>query len=139
MISGQEFEALTWSIEDDLAVEALVVDADKLLSCRIEGLGAGPAQAQNHLLMANNQVLLPENGAITATSHVETDEQAFRLPELEDIGLVLDRRRYKPTGLSVTDFTGAEWCQQQYALALSAKLPEVRGANTSRYLKSSCE
>lgn len=47
------------------------------------------------------------------------------LPDLEDIGKVLDRRRYRPIGMSVTDFTEAEWCQQQFALALTLRLPKV--------------
>ena len=40
-------------------------------------------------------------------------------------GLVLDRRQFRPFGMSVTDFTAAEWCQQQFALALTVKLPRV--------------
>ena len=68
------------------------------------------------------------------------------LCDLEDVGLVLDRRRNKS---SVTDLSGgshfyqlqaglrrisheirrstaAEWCQQQHAFSLSVRLPKVR-------------
>lgn len=48
------------------------------------------------------------------------------LPDLEDFGLKVNRRaKHRPRGLRVTDITGAEWCQQQLAFALSARLPKV--------------
>lgn len=48
------------------------------------------------------------------------------LPDLEDFGLKVNRRaKHRPRGLRVTDITGAEWCQQQLAYALSARLPKV--------------
>ena len=49
------------------------------------------------------------------------------IPEVEELGAVLDRRRLRPYGFSVTDITAAEWCQQQLALALTARLPKVCG------------
>ena len=49
------------------------------------------------------------------------------VPDVEDIGRVLDRRSLRPHGFSVTDITAAEWCQQQFALALTAQLPRVGG------------
>lgn len=50
------------------------------------------------------------------------------LPDLEDFGLKVNRRaKHRPRGLRVTDITGAEWCQQQLAFALSARLPKVKG------------
>ncbi len=130
MISSQDFESVTWSVEDDLLVEELVSDADRLLQSRKPGSGAadGGKTIQPH---SSEEAVLPEN-AVELTSVPselacdQADEQVFRLPDLEDIGLVLDRRRYRPIGMSVTDFTEAEWCQQQFALALSAKLPRVR-------------
>jgi hypothetical protein len=51
--------------------------------------------------------------------------QQVHVPDLEDIGLVQDRRRLRPQGFSVTDFTAAQWCQQRFALELTARLPEV--------------
>ena len=48
------------------------------------------------------------------------------LPDLEDFGLKVNRRaKHRPRGLRVTDITRAEWCQQQLAFALSARLPKV--------------
>ena len=57
--------------------------------------------------------------------HIAEARQLVRVPDLEDIGLQLDRRRFRPHGFSVTDFTASQWCQQQFALALSAHLPEA--------------
>ena len=54
----------------------------------------------------------------------QADEQ-IQLPDLEATGLVRDRTGFRPHGFSVTDFTGAQWCQQQFAYGLSARLPEV--------------
>ncbi len=54
----------------------------------------------------------------------QADEQ-LQLPDLEATGLVRDRTGFRPHGFSVTDFTGAQWCQQQFAYGLSARLPEV--------------
>ena len=48
------------------------------------------------------------------------------LPDLEDFGLKLDRLvKHRPVGLVVTDITNSEWCQQQLAFTLSARLPKV--------------
>jgi hypothetical protein len=48
------------------------------------------------------------------------------LPDLEDFGAKVNRRaKYRPGGLRVTDITSAEWCQQQVAFTLSARLPKV--------------
>lgn len=50
---------------------------------------------------------------------------AASLPDLEDFGVKVNRRaKYRPGGLRVTDITSAEWCQQQVAFTLSARLPK---------------
>ena len=55
------------------------------------------------------------------------------LPDLEDFGLKLNRRaKHRPRGLRVTDITAAEWCQQQLAFALSARLPKVIFCSNAR-------
>lgn len=47
------------------------------------------------------------------------------LPDVEDFGVKLNRRaKHRPRGLRVTDITSAEWCQQQVAFTLSARLPK---------------
>ncbi|KAK9867127.1 hypothetical protein WJX84_003384 [Apatococcus fuscideae] len=48
------------------------------------------------------------------------------MPDIEDAGVCLDRQQQFRfgRGLSVTDFTASEWCQQQVAFNLSAKLPK---------------
>lgn len=54
--------------------------------------------------------------------------KTFVMPDIEEAGLCLDRQqtfRYG-RGLSVTDFTASEWCQQQVAFNLSAQLPKVQ-------------
>ena len=66
------------------------------------------------------------DAAATDCGHVAEARQLVRVPDLEDIGLQQDRRRFRPHGFSVTDFTASQWCQQQFALALSAHLPEAR-------------
>lgn len=49
-----------------------------------------------------------------------------RLHDLEDFGVKVNRRaKHRPRGLRVTDLTSAEWCQQQVAFTLSARLPKV--------------
>ena len=130
MILSQDFQSAVWSVEDDLLVEELVSDADRLLQSRKQG--SGTADCSNTSGPHNpNEAVLPEN-VVELTSLAsgragdQSDDQVYKLPDLEDIGLVLDRRHFRPAGMNVTDFTGAEWCQQQFALALSAKLPQVR-------------
>ena len=72
-----------------------------------------------------------QGGDITAdatapdSGHIAEARQLVHVPDLEDIGLQQDRRRFRPHGFSVTDFTASHWCQQQFALALSAHLPEA--------------
>lgn len=66
----------------------------------------------------------PSTAATEDSSIAEARQQVF-VPDLEDIGLVQNRTRFRPHGFSVTDFTAAQWCQQQFALALSARLPEA--------------
>ena len=47
-------------------------------------------------------------------------------PLYEAAGLLLDRRsRWRRRGLFVTDFCASEWCQQQAAFELTAKVPKV--------------
>ena len=63
----------------------------------------------------------------TSTDHKVACAVQKALPDLEDFGLKVNRRaKHRPRGLRVTDITGAEWCQQQLAFALSARLPKVR-------------
>lgn len=58
---------------------------------------------------------------VTTIDHCSPSEET--LPDLEDFGLKVNRRaKHRPRGLRVTDITGAEWCQQQLAFALSARL-----------------
>ena len=53
------------------------------------------------------------------------------LPDVEDFGVKLNRRaKHRPRGLRVTDITSAEWCQQQVAFTLSARLPKVSCVQT---------
>ena len=48
------------------------------------------------------------------------------LLDIEDVGTVYNRRAaFRCRGLFVTDFSASEWCQQQVAFGLSAKLPKV--------------
>ena len=68
-------------------------------------------------------------GAVEADPTAEVAAAITQLaviPEVEELGAVLDRRRLRPYGFSVTDITAAEWCQQQLALALTARLPKAR-------------
>ncbi len=65
------------------------------------------------------------DGAARGCGQIAEARQLVRVPDLEDIGLRQDRRRFRPHGFSVTDFTASQWCQQQFALALSAHLPEA--------------
>ncbi len=128
MLSSQDFESVTWSAEDDLIVEELVVRADQLLTSRKESSAGGAAICAAP--SENPQQVLPDNALEGASDpskppNDQAADQAFRLPDLEDIGLVLDRRRFRAMGLSVTDFVALEWCQQQFALALTADLPPV--------------
>lgn len=48
------------------------------------------------------------------------------IADIEDTGLQLDRKAIRRRhGLYVTDFSAAEWCQQQVAFSLSAQIPKV--------------
>ena len=73
---------------------------------------------------------LPSNAPVAEARH-----QVY-VPDLEDIGLVRDRRRFRPHGFSVTDFTAAQWCQQQFALELTARLPEASTCHPSKHICS---
>ena len=128
MLSSQDFDSVTWSAEDDLIVEELVVRADQLLTLRKDSSAAGAAISAAPSDIP--QQVFPDDALERASDPSKPpDDQAadlaFRLPDLEDIGLVLDRRRFRAMGLSVTDFVASEWCQQQFALALTADLPPV--------------
>ena len=47
-------------------------------------------------------------------------------PIYEAAGLLIDRRsHWRRRGLYVTDFCASEWCQQQAAFELTAKVPKV--------------
>lgn len=64
----------------------------------------------------------PNEGVDQAVASVANDS----LPDLEDFGVKVNRRaKHRPGGLRVTDITSAEWCQQQVAFTLSARLPQV--------------
>lgn len=55
------------------------------------------------------------------------DVPSPKVPDIEDFGLKKNRlARHRPGGLMVTDIAAAEWCQQQVAFSLSARLPKVR-------------
>ena len=57
-------------------------------------------------------------------------------PLYEAAGLLIDRRsRWRRRGLYVTDFCASEWCQQQAAFELTAKVPKV---GLTSYLLASC-
>ncbi|KAL0022119.1 hypothetical protein WJX79_000406 [Trebouxia sp. C0005] len=63
----------------------------------------------------------PNEGVDQAVASVANDS----LPDLEDFGVKVNRRaKHRPGGLRVTDITSAEWCQQQVAFTLSARLPQ---------------
>lgn len=128
MFPSQEFDAIDWSAEDDLLIDELVVRADRLLTSRI-GSSAAETIVCPYPSDPLQQAVIPENALqLTKEPSQPSNGQAddyFKLPDLEDIGLVLDRRRFRAMGLKVTDFTSAEWCQQQFALALTAELPRV--------------
>ena len=63
----------------------------------------------------------------------QTDPELTKSPvlqelllDLEDVGAMYNRRAaFRDRGLFVTDFSASEWCQQQVAFSLSAKLPKV--------------
>lgn len=77
-----------------------------------EGLQSQHPAAQKHAVASADQAVASALEAV--------------LPDLEDFGLKVNRRaKHRPRGLRVTDLTGAEWCQQQLAFALSARLPKV--------------
>ena len=86
-----------------------------------EGLQDHPASA----ILA-----VPDIGALT-----EAREKVY-VPDLEDIGLLQDRRHFRPHGFCVTDLTASQWCQQKFALALSACLPKASLTHAWRALQS---
>lgn len=64
--------------------------------------------------------------AINPGQQNPTNPTKPQLPDLEDYGLTLDRLAvHRRRGLVVTDITAAEWCQQQLAFTLSARIPKV--------------
>ena len=89
-------------------------------------------KAERSTTRALQPVDLPSQQAAAEEHAVTSKDQAVAsafegvLPDLEDFGLKVNRRaKHRPRGLRVTDITGAEWCQQQLAFALSARLPKV--------------
>lgn len=63
---------------------------------------------------------------LEAVDHAVALASQDGLPDVEDFGLKVNRRaKHRPRGLRVTDITSAEWCQQQVAFTLSARLPKV--------------
>ena len=110
--------------------------------CQVRGQQAKAGLKQEQSLAMSN----PEDGRLSAVpapdnieplvssqqQHLPAEQQrkrrkVFVMPDIEDAGLCLDRaQQYRfGRGLSVTDFTASEWCQQQVAFNLSAKLPKV--------------
>ncbi len=77
--------------------------------------GGTPAAAQSRQLVEAD----PTAAVVAAATELAV------VPEVEELGRVLDRRRFRPGGFSVTDLTAAEWCQQQLALALTARVRKV--------------
>lgn len=84
------------------------------------------ATAQSALFQHEQQHLALNVANGHGEDRLATRPQRFALPDLEDIGLVCNRLlRHRRTGLKVTDISSSEWCQQQVAFSLSAKLPKV--------------
>ena len=92
------------------------------------------AAEQQHVDRTLSRALQPEAlqqqypaGPDQSLSQQLTSTAEENLPDLEDFGLkVNSRAKHRPKGLRVTDITSAEWCQQQVAFTLSARLPKVR-------------
>ena len=95
-----------------------------------DALHETPHRDQQSLPATTNSLLtaLPGDAPVAEPRH-----QVY-VPDLEDIGLVRDRRRFRPHGFSVTDFTAAQWCQQQFALELTARLPEASTCHSSNHI-----
>ena len=62
------------------------------------------------------------------------------LVDIEEVGLQFNRQSTRrQNGLYVTDFSAAEWCQQQVAFSLSARIPKACLHNhwgTNKYTSS---
>ena len=79
--------------------------------------------------LSRSETSLPPVGEVLLRTHQAENALANatpKLPDLEDFGLKLNRLvKHRPVGLVVTDITSSEWCQQQLAFTLSARLPKV--------------
>ena len=87
---------------------------------------------QQSLLATTDSLLAAQSG----NAPVAEARHQVHIPDLEDIGLVRDRRCFRPHGFSVTDFTAAQWCQQQFALELTARLPEASTCHSPNHICS---
>ena len=116
MIPAVDVEVLP---DDEYALwEQAVVEAEQQKVERSLSRALQPEALQLQLDDAQHQTKPSDQELLSAV------EKA--LPDLEDFGLKVNRRaKHRPRGLRVTDITGAEWCQQQLAFALSARLPKV--------------
>lgn len=116
LISSVEVEVLP---DDEYALwEQAVTDAEQQYSERRRS-----GQLEN---LPNQQPAAQERASASGNVAVASALESALLPDLEDFGLKINRRaKHRPRGLRVTDITGAEWCQQQLAFALSARLPKV--------------
>lgn len=116
LISSVEVEVLP---DDEYALwEQAVTDAEQHYSER-----SRRGQLEN---LPNQQPAAQELAVASENVAVASALESVLLPDLEDFGLKINRRaKHRPRGLRVTDITGAEWCQQQLAFALSARLPKV--------------
>lgn len=116
LISSVEVEVLP---DNEYALwEQAVTDAEQQYSERRK---CGQLES-----LPNQQPAAQESAAALPDLAVTSGLESVLLPDLEDFGLKINRRaKHRPRGLRVTDITGAEWCQQQLAFALSARLPKV--------------
>ena len=103
----QQAEASSWQDQ------ALVASSSALAAPPLPGAAVPLASLQQQHLPVEQQT---------------KRRKTFVMPDIEEAGLCLDRRRTFRCGrgLSVTDLTASEWCQQQVAFNLSAQLPKVR-------------
>ena len=117
LIPNVEVEVLP---DDEYALwEQAVTDAEQQ---KAERNISGALQLES---VPNQQPAADEHAVASVDQAVASALEAV-LPDLEDFGLKVNRRaKHRPRGLRVTDITGAEWCQQQLAFALSARLPKV--------------
>jgi hypothetical protein len=97
----------------------VIEEAEQATRCQQISAQSAPVQQPGEPFQNSNS-----NGH--AVDQLVTLPQPVHLPDLEDIGLVRNRLlSHRRTGLKVTDISSSEWCQQQVAFSLSARLPKV--------------